>query len=73
MGMENGHLQTGGLQTGHFEIPRFPHSELQRLDLTHFWQITLIYSDKNAFNPTSQVQNIGNGAFNNIVFQGKEI
>ena len=35
---ENSHLQTGRFKTGHFEMPRFPCSELQRLDLTHLWQ-----------------------------------
>ena len=28
-------------------------------------KITLIYSVKNEFNPTSEIQNIGNGAFQN--------
>ena len=31
-------------------------------------KITLIYSVKNEFNPTSEVQNIGNGAFQNAPF-----
>ena len=31
-------------------------------------KITLIYSIKNEFNPTSKVQNIGNGAFYNTQF-----
>ena len=30
--LENSRLQTGCLQTGHFEMPRFLCSELQRLD-----------------------------------------
>ena len=36
-----------------------------------FDKITLIYCDKNAFNPTSKVQNIENGVFQNApgVFQ----
>ena len=33
--LENSHLQTGCLKTGHFEMPRFPCFELQRLDFTH--------------------------------------
>ena len=31
-------------------------------------EIKLIHSIKNAFNPTSEVQNIGNGAFQNALF-----
>ena len=31
-------------------------------------KITLIYNVKNVFNPTSEVQNIGNGAFQNAPF-----
>ena len=31
----NCRLETGCFQTGHFEKPRFPCSELLRLDLTH--------------------------------------
>ena len=31
-------------------------------------KITLIYSVKNAFNPTSEVHNIENGAFQNAQF-----
>ena len=114
-------LENSRLQTGHFEMPHFPCSELQRLDLTHLYQnysiircwcdrricpqatvttvwktpvckrgvlkcpvsyvlnfrgwikliydkITLIYSVKNAFNPTSEVQNIENGVFQNAPF-----
>ena len=33
--LENSRLQTGCFKTGHFEMPRFPCSELHWLDLTH--------------------------------------
>ena len=44
-----------------------PYLEDSLIKLIHD-KITLIYSVKNEFNPTSEVQNIGNGAFQNTPF-----
>ena len=59
--LENGHLQTRCFKTGHFEMLRFP-SEVG------FNLFTLIYCVENAFNPTSEVQNIENRVFQNAPF-----
>ena len=56
--LENGRLQMGRYKMGHFEMPRFPYSD----------KITLIYCVENAFNPTSEVQNIENRVFQNALF-----
>ena len=45
------------------QTPHFLYYELQRLIKLIYDKITLIYSVKNEYNPTSEVQNIGNGAF----------
>ena len=52
----------GHLQIGHFEIPRF-----HCLGKLIYDKITLIYCVENEFNPTSEVQNIENGVFQNAV------
>ena len=57
------HLVTRHSQTRHFEKPRFPCFELQKSD-----KIAYIYCVINEFNPTFEVQKIGNEAFQNASF-----
>ena len=42
--------------------------QTKKLDKDRLFYSTLIYSVKNAFNPTSEVQNIENGVFQNSPF-----
>ena len=49
----------------HFGNPHFPCSELQKLD---YDKITYAYCVINEFNPTFEVQNMGNKAFQNALF-----
>ena len=50
-------------------MPRFPCSELWKLYYTHYDKITYIYYCViNEFNPTSEVKNMENEAFQNASF-----
>ena len=66
--LENSHLQTGCLQTGVVKYPVFYVLNIRGWIKLIYDKIPLIYSVKNEFNPTSEVQNIGNGAFQNTPF-----
>ena len=53
---------------GRFELPCFLCLNFRGWIKLIYDEITLIYSVKNAFNPTSAVQNIENGMFQNALF-----
>ena len=69
--LENSRLQTGRSQTGRSRDLKCPVSYVLNF---RGWikliydKITSMYSVKNEFNQTSEVQNIGNGAFQNTPF-----
>ena len=68
------HFEKRGFQKGVYETGYFEKLHFHFSDLHNYWikfihnKITLIYCVENGLNPTSEVQNVENGMFQNALF-----